>query len=260
MIIDSRMRKVLIALLCWVNINCYASSLDSAKVDSLPVVTSFRKISAKKIRPYITPGILMGYGFMSLDNKSIQFADSEIKHEILESFQGFSTRIDDKLQYLPAAGVFALNLAGVKSKNHFVDRSIMYFISLTLMGHTVDYLKDKTHKIRPSGGDNRSFPSGHTATAFVAAEFMRQEYKDISPWYGYAGYSVAAATGAIRMFKNAHWFSDVLAGAGIGILSTKITYIGYPWIKKILRHSQQDIRLIPIYQNGKVGFSFRQPL
>ena len=78
-------------------------------------------------------------------------------------------------------------------------------------------------------GSGRAFPSGHTATAFVAAEFIQQEFKDASPWYGFAGYTVATATGTLRMLKNAHWFSDVVAGAGVGILTTKLTYLAYPF-------------------------------
>jgi membrane-associated phospholipid phosphatase len=33
-----------------------------------------------------------------------------------------------------------------------------------------------------------SFPSGHTATAFAGAEFLWQEYKDVSIWYRICSY------------------------------------------------------------------------
>lgn len=129
------------------------------------------------------------------------------------------------------------------------------------MSHTVDFLKDKTHKQRPSGGDFRSFPSGHTSLAFAAAEFMRMEYKDVSPWYGYAAYSVATATGALRMFNKVHWFSDVLAGAGVGILSTKISYFTYPWLKRKLAGKKElNFQVTPVVQNGALRYSFIAPL
>ena len=71
-------------------------------------------------------------------------------------------------------------------------------------------------------------------TAFAAAEFMRQEYKDVSPLYGIAGYGAATITGILRLYNNKHWVSDVVAGAGFGILSTRLAYWIYPVIKRKL--------------------------
>ena len=45
-----------------------------------------------------------------------------------------------------------------------------------------------------------------------------------SPWYSVAGYGVATATGVMRVLNNRHWISDVLSGAGIGIMSTELAY------------------------------------
>lgn len=70
-----------------------------------------------------------------------------------------------------------------------------------------------------------SFPSGHTADAFVAAAILHQEFKKISPWIGISGYAVAATVGVCRMLNNKHWQSDVLTGAGIGILSVHLAYL-----------------------------------
>ncbi|MOA07759.1 PAP2 superfamily protein [compost metagenome] len=83
---------------------------------------------------------------------------------------------------------------------------------------------------------------------------MRQEYKDQSPWYGIAGYSVALATGTFRMYNNKHWFSDVVAGAGIGILSTKLAYWVYPSIKRTLfKDKPGKTIIVPTYQNNTLG-------
>ncbi|RYG38380.1 MAG: phosphatase PAP2 family protein, partial [Chitinophagaceae bacterium] len=43
---------------------------------------------------------------------------------------------------------------------------------------------------------------------------------------------VAAGTGAYRMLNNKHWFSDVLAGAGIGIASADLVYWFYDKVGK----------------------------
>ena len=89
------------------------------------------------------------------------------------------------------------------------------------MGGTVNILKQTGNIERPDGTSKNSFSSGHTATAFMGAEFLYQEYKDISDWHDITGYIVATGTGMFRMYNNRHWLTDVAAGAGIGILSTK---------------------------------------
>lgn len=90
---------------------------------------------------------------------------------------------------------------------------------------------------------------------------MRQEFNGISPWYGNIGYTMAGATGALRMMNNKHWLSDVLAGAGVGVLSTKFTYFAYPWIKrKIIKNNGLDFIAVPIVQKGSLGFSAVMPL
>lgn len=66
----------------------------------------------------------------------------------------------------------------------------------------------------------RSFPSGHTTSAFAAAAAVSSE---TSRWWpgtrwviGPALFAGAALTGVSRMYNNRHWASDVLVGAGIG--------------------------------------------
>jgi hypothetical protein len=210
---------------------------------------------------FTAPAALIVYGFISLDNNILKKADKQIHHEIQEKYPDFSSRLDDKMQYAPVAAAYALNIVGVKSKNNLFDRTAMYLISNSLMGMSVNVLKGKTSKLRPSGMDRRSFPSGHTATAFVAAEFMHQEFKNTSPWYGYIGYSMATATGALRMMNNQHWLSDVIAGAGVGILTTKFTYLAYPWIKrKIIGNGDLNFMATPVIQKGTLGLTVIAPL
>lgn len=131
------------------------------------------------------------------------------------------------------------------------------------MGVSIYSIKNLTKVERPDGSAKNSFPSGHTATAFMGAEFLWQEYKEISPWYGIAGYLVASGTGAFRIYNNRHWLTDVVAGAGIGMLSAKAAY----WINPIMRSNSlnkndksENSFLISPYYNGKqlgLNVSFR---
>jgi hypothetical protein len=82
------------------------------------------------------------------------------------------------------------------------------------------------------------------------------EYKDRSPWYGIAGYSVAAVTGYLRMYNNKHWLSDVLAGAGFGIASTKIAYWAYSKLRPHFYSKKKNAAFIlPTYQQGNIGLT-----
>jgi membrane-associated phospholipid phosphatase len=133
---------------------------------------------------------------------------------------------------------------------------MMYITSAGIMGLSTHFVKQGVHRLRPDNVGNNSFPSGHTASAFAAAEFLYQEYKDVSPWIGYGGYCVATATGTLRLYNNRHWVSDVVAGAGFGIASTKISYLIYPYIKKMFTgKGVQNLSLVPAKLDGNNGFA-----
>jgi membrane-associated phospholipid phosphatase len=70
--------------------------------------------------------------------------------------------------------------------------------------------------------DYRSFPSGHTTTAFAFAATVASETQRWWPnsrWtLGPVLYGGATLTGVSRIYNKAHWASDVMAGAAIGTL------------------------------------------
>lgn len=136
----------------------------------------------------------------------------------------FNRHLDDYMQYAPAAVMLGMKAAGVQSRSSWGRMLVSDAFSALLMGGVVNTLKQTTNVERPDGSNKHSFPSGHTATAFMTATMFTKEYGHKSPWVGVGAYSVAAATGLMRMANNKHWLSDVLTGAGIGILSTEVGY------------------------------------
>ncbi|MDR1331968.1 MAG: phosphatase PAP2 family protein [Tannerella sp.] len=105
-------------------------------------------------------------------------------------------------------------------------------------------VKNTTNIRRPDGSNNCSFPSGHTATAFVGAHILYREYRDVSPWICVAGYAVATGTGVLRVLNRKHWISDVITGAGIGILSAEAGYMLLPAIRNTLGITGEKSRLL----------------
>ncbi len=197
------------------------------------------------------------YGMISLNSDGLRDWNEDIKEEVWTEHPHKLIHIDNYLQFSPAIAVYGLNALGIKGKHNFRDRTMIYLMSEMIMTGTVFSLKNLTKETRPDGSTDDAFPSGHTANAFASAEFMRMEYKDLSPWYGIAGYGAAIATGCLRMYNNKHWLGDVVAGAGIGIASTKIAYLIYPFIKrKLFGNKEVNTMVMPYYQNGAAGLGF----
>lgn len=192
-------------------------------------------------KSFIVPAVFVGYGFASLGNNSFKQLNKNISYEVKEDMPGFRTTVDDYLKYAPVVSTYALNIAGVKGRHRLVDRTIVFAVSSILTNQIVTSLKHATHQLRPDGSTYNSFPSGHTATAFVGAEFMNQELGWHSKWYSVAGYTMAGATGMLRIANNRHWLSDVIAGAGIGILTTKFSYWIYSKVENRFHRRQTSL-------------------
>jgi hypothetical protein len=242
-----KMRKAILLFLLGIS-TVYAQSKVS---DSIVVKDTVQNLKFN-YKQLIIPGVLIGYGLVGLESDWLKGFNSEIKEEVNEHIDSKIT-IDDFSQFAPAASVYALNAVGIKGKNNLKDRSIILATSFLIMNVTVFALKDITHVERPDGSSFNSFPSGHTANAFAGAEFLYQEYKDQSIWYGISGYIVATGTGVFRMVNNRHWLTDVAAGAGIGILSTKAAYWLFPYVKNKIFPSKENkvtSMIMPFY-NGK---------
>ena len=136
----------------------------------------------------------------------------------------FKYEYDNYLQYAPAVVMLGLKGFGVESRSSWGRMLVSDAFSAAIMATVVNTIKYTAHVQRPDGSNYKSFPSGHTATAFMTAMMLHKEYGDRSPWYSISAFTVAAVTGVSRQLNNRHWVSDVLAGAGIGILSTELGY------------------------------------
>ena len=137
----------------------------------------------------------------------------------------FKTGIDDYTQFCGPAMVVGLKLGGYEGRSDWPRLLASAGMSYALMAGFVNGIKYTAKEMRPDGSTANSWPSGHTATAFVGATLLHKEYGlTRSPWWSVAGYGVATATGVMRVLNNRHWVSDVMSGAGIGILSGELGY------------------------------------
>lgn len=159
---------------------------------------------------------------------------------------------DNCMPYVPAAAVYALDLCGVKAQHSFLDRTIILGMSAVTMVAVTKGAKMAFKESRPDGNGKDAFPSGHTAISFMCAEFLWQEYRASKPWIGYTGYALAAGVAYLRVHNNRHWVSDVVAGAAVGMLSTKFAYWLYPKLfKEHKRGVKKAVAFGAPYYNGK---------
>ena len=151
-----------------------------------------------------------------------QYQNSHANTRLLTSFK---TGIDDYSQYFGPAMTLGLKIGGVEGRSDWGRFLASAAMSYGIMAAFVNGIKYTAKEMRPDGSQANSWPSGHTATSFVGATILHKEYGlTRSPWYSIAGYGVATATGVMRVLNNRHWVSDVLSGAGIGIMSTEAAY------------------------------------
>ena len=115
---------------------------------------------------------------------------------------------------------------------------------------------------RPDGG-KYSFPSGHTANAFLGAHIAYKEFKDSNPWLAYSGYALGLFVAGSRIYNNRHWVADVIAGAGYGILAAELSYLIYFPIRNAIAEKinlRRDRKLLvsPVLneQGGGLYFSY----
>ena len=181
---------------------------------------------SKLVRASVVPAVLIGYG-VSVYNDRGFYSSIDARRDIQRNFPNFNSHLDNYGQYFGYAELAAVLAFGVESRNDRANLALIIVKSEVLMLTAVEITKRATHHLRPDGTDYRSFPSGHTAQAFLAASIVHTELRDKSQWYGIGAYTVATGVGAFRMLNNKHWESDVFAGAGFGILSAHLAYLSH---------------------------------
>jgi len=200
----------------------------------------------------IIPMSLIALGALVNNSEFEKKLQTDLRNKVGNNYE---FHIDDYLQHAPLVEMYTADILGVTSKNHWFDQTKYWFIARFISTTITHSLKRMTKKVRPNG-ELYSFPSGHTTLAFTNATVLFNEFQDTSPILAYSGYAFATTTGIFRMINNKHWLSDVMVGAGIGIIVTELVYQFQPLKKWNPFKKSKNITLIPQFKDGNYGLYF----
>ncbi len=185
-----------------------------------------------RIRETIVPISLLAYGSAKSFTPVIRQLDTDLRNNNSERHPNIGFNADDWIQWAPSTSVYALDAAGVKLKHRFREHLLLDAGSILITGGAGFVMRKISVRIDGFGIVDTQFPSGHTANAFRGAEMLRQEMSGRHPLLQWSGYLVAGLVAGSRLMRDEHYLSEVVAGAGLGILSTKITYGIYNRLKR----------------------------
>ena len=235
-LINRLIYRAVLACLCLATVSCPAAAdiiagdyiLADSTVARVPpqVEKDGDAFNAKQL---IAPGALLAVGIFGTYNGWCRKINHEIKDDMAKMRGDHYLRFDDYASFLTPAVYFGLGFTGVKTKHTFRERlavEITSYVALAAIGNGMKY---SFRVERPDMSRKNSFPSGHTAIAFTGAELIREEYGNA---WGAGAYVVATGIAFLRMYNEKHWLTDVIGGAGVGILCARIGYWMLPLYRK----------------------------
>ncbi len=221
-----------------------------AQIDSL--ASQNQRSERSFLKRSIVPLSLIGTGLI-INYSNGSFGKENLQELIQNKFSDFDTNVDDYLLFVPVITMYTADLFKVKSKNDAFTQT-KYLVIAGLANNIITFgLKKISDETRPNG-EEYSFPSGHTSNAFVMATVLHHEFIESNKLLAYSGFVFATATGVFRVLNNAHWVSDVLVGAGIGILVTDLVYRFEPlknW--NPFKNKKISTLISPTYRDNKFG-------
>jgi membrane-associated phospholipid phosphatase len=242
------LRKLCLALLLLLVV--ILADAQAFKVPKISVENTYK--NKIKIGSVIAIGLIGTGVYMELsENKDHWYSNKYAFQEmVFDKIPNYETVIDDYTQFAALGVATSMIVLDPLKKSKFGEQFAHLFVAEFIGVSTMGILKKVTKRPRPDGSKMNSFPSGHTTQAFIAARFLDREFKDDYPWLVYTGYVLASFTGASRILNNRHWISDVLVGAGLGILSVDLTYLLFDKFKT------KKVILTPTVYNKGAGFYF----
>jgi membrane-associated phospholipid phosphatase len=206
------------------------------------------------------------FGIGAASVVGLTFADKHLRTEALRGDSPLETKLANDFRYFgnyAAFGVLGAFYVGgrIGNDNRAQETALDGLIASILAGGVITtVLKEVTGRYRPSThkgvytfkpfSGNASFPSGESTEAFAAGSVIATQYPNI--WVEIASYGTASLVAFARMREDAHWASDVVAGALIG------TTVGRAVVHLNNRlRARLNVSITPLISPGAQGLTIR---
>ena len=185
-----------------------------------------------KAKDFLIFSSVLGAGALSY------VADEDIRGWVLERKSPAADDYVDILTYLGDGTVLLGLIATLYASGEIADErslrktAILSLESFLASSAVVWALKAAVGRARPHTGESArdfhpmtfssryfSFPSGHSSAAFAVATTIALQSESVV--IDILSYSMAVAVAGSRVYKDVHWFSDVLIGSAIGYFTAR---------------------------------------
>lgn len=220
-----KQKKYLLILIFWILGNLVLQAQEFGKIDTIislkvPVSKSLcaQVFTTKKILVF---GGVLGTAFIT--EKWIKKNLQSHKAPFFNQYANVWNEFGEKKYVIPA--VVGTWVFGSLMKDTQLSNTAMNSCKAILCGAIItESVKIISGRVRPYESQNnmdfhffrglkrnryKSFPSGHTFLAFATFTPFAETY---SKWL----YAIPISVGFARVYKNKHWFSDVILGGGLG--------------------------------------------
>jgi len=145
------------------------------------------------------------------DNLNESLVNSDFAHNFFKAGE-----VLGELPTLLSAAGITYAVGRIKDKPKVSHMGMDLIESLVVSETLTQTLKFATHRERPDGSGNNSFPSGHAADTFAFATALERHlgWKGAVPAYIFSSYVAIS-----RLPANRHWFSDAVFGSAVGIIA-----------------------------------------
>lgn len=208
-----------------------------------------------KTREWMLAGVGTGavIGVAAVLDRPIQTAMQRHRSKATNAIARVFNPLGNEYAFIIPGGFY---LAGIVGRNDTAKLVAQDAVAATLVeaGMITPMLKLAIGRSRPKDDEGTDafapfhgkgvFPSGHTGQAFTLASVVTEHYH--APWVTCAAYGTAGLVGFSRIVDNAHYTSDVMAGAVIGIVVGRAI---------VHLNTQQRFRFSPLVDGNTNGLA-----
>jgi membrane-associated phospholipid phosphatase len=172
--------------------------------------------------------ILLTISYALIDRPLTLFCQ-DLNPEFVQIFQ-WITELGISTGYLIGFAVLFVYFKFFRRRPIAANRALFFFTAVALSGVIINLIKPLVGRLRPKllfeanlygfdpfriGYEYNSFPSGHATTVFALAAALTLFF----PRWRLSLMGFAAVVGLSRIIVGAHYLSDVMAGAYVGIMT-----------------------------------------